>query len=442
MALSCKQGIHPQYNKQLTKDKKIKYATRPERVVIPLKQHIGATCQPLVTKGDRVSCGQKIADSDSFVSAPVHASISGVVKDITETITAAGVRCPAVVITADGDRERQSRLCPLEDPAALSPEKIRQRVREAGITGMGGAMFPTHVKLSIPEDKKIDYFVLNGAECEPYLTVDDRLMVERAEDVLRGMKLLMQAINVNKGIIGIEANKPQALKVIKKITIAEEQITVKVLEAKYPQGGEIMLIKALLGRDVPDGGLPLDCGAVVNNVATAVAVSEAVTSGKPLIERAITVSGSAVKNPGNYIFRIGTPIKELIAEAGGFVNKPARVILGGPMMGLAQADLERPLVKGSSGILVLSENEVTDSEPLPCIKCARCVDACPRFLLPTRLVDFIKHDMYEKMEQYKLNNCIECGCCAYVCPAKIPLVHYLKLGKAELQAEKSDNHGK
>ncbi len=434
--LSFEQGIHPEYNKELTKDKPLKNAVRPEVVTIPLQQHIGAPLKPLVKKGDHVDMGQKLADSDSFVCAPVHASISGTVKEIKKVVTPGGSRSDAVVIEADDEDNFSSDLEKFANLDELSGEKIRKIIREAGIVGMGGAMFPTHVKVSIPDDKNVEYVILNGAECEPYLTVDHRVMVERPETVVFGLKALMKAADAEKGFIGIEANKPEAIASMKDAVADDERIEVKELETKYPQGGEKMLIEAILGREVPAGGLPLDVGVVVNNTSTSAAVADAIREGKPLIERAMSITGRGVEKPQNIVYRIGTSITELIDQAGGFKDKPGKVILGGPMMGFAQKDLDIPTVKGTSGILILPREEVEAYEPSPCINCARCVDACPMFLMPTQLVNYTKNDMVDELEEYQVLSCIECGSCSYVCPAKIPLVHYLRIGKGQVMARR------
>ena len=440
VALSFKQGVHPEYNKELTRNKALREANRPEKVIIPLQQHIGAPCQPLVEVGEQVHMGQKIGDSDSFVSAPVHASVSGTVTEIKNVMTPGGNKAEAVVIESDGEDTLDSSIKPQGNYQDLSPAAIRDIIQEAGITGMGGAMFPTHVKVSIPEDKNIEHFIINGAECEPYLTVDDRIMVEQSRKVVMGMKALMKASNVEHGLIAIEDNKQEAISQMKTEVEDEENIEVKVFETKYPQGGEKMLIKAALNKEVPVGGLPLDVGVVVNNVTTAAAVADAINDGMPLIKRTATVTGNGINKPCNLIYRIGTPAQDLIDEAGGFKGEPGKVILGGPMMGVAQHQTEVPLIKGTSGVLVLPKAEVKNHETLPCINCARCVDACPMSLIPTRLVNFAKNDMYQEMDQYQINNCIECGSCAYVCPSHIPLVHHIKTGKAELMAEKRDNN--
>ncbi|HLV09796.1 MAG TPA: RnfABCDGE type electron transport complex subunit C, partial [Halanaerobiales bacterium] len=332
-----KQGIHPEYNKDLSKDKPLKKAKRPSSVTIPLQQHIGAPCKPLVKKGEHVKLGQKIADSDSFVSAPVHASVSGVVKEITRVLCPTGKKVEAFVIEADEEDVPAEGNGVARSLDEIGPEEIRNLIREAGIVGMGGAMFPTHVKLAVPEEKKIEYFILNGAECEPYLTVDHRMMIERPDDIVSGLKLLMKASGAEKGIIAVEDNKPEAVKTIGEAISDEDLLKVVVLETKYPQGGEKTLIKALLDREVPAGGLPLDVGVIVNNVSTAVAVTDALERGLPLIERPLTVTGRGVAEPVNLICPVGINIEDLINEAGGFAGNPGKVIAGGPMTGFAQA---------------------------------------------------------------------------------------------------------
>jgi electron transport complex protein RnfC len=439
-ALTFKQGIHPEYNKELTKDKPLKNAKRPEEVIIPLKQHIGAPLKVLVKKGDQVDLGQKIADSDSFVCAPIHASVSGTVKEIRKVTDPGGNVVDAVVIESAEEDRLNSGLEKHDSLDKLDAAEIRNIIREAGIVGMGGAMFPTHVKVSIPDDKSVDHVILNGAECEPYLTVDYRVMVERPKSIVFGLKALMKAADAPKGIIGIEENKPEAIESMQDAVNDEAKIEVKVLETKYPQGGEKMLIEAILGREVPAGGLPLDVGVVVNNTSTAAAVADAIRYGKPLYERSISITGRGINSPQNLIYRIGTNIGDLVEEAGGLKENAIKVITGGPMMGKAQKSLNIPGVKGTSGILVLVDAEVEDYEPSPCINCARCVDACPMFLMPTQLANYAKNEMVEELEEWQILSCVECGSCSFVCPSKIPLVHHLRLGKAQVMAKKREEN--
>jgi len=438
--LTFKQGIHPDYNKELTRDSSLQKASRPKTVMIPLQQHIGAPCNTLVKKGDHVKMGQKIGDTDSFVSAPVHASVSGIVEDIKEVQTPGGSSSQAVIIKADEEDEVDNSMKTVEDLSDLTGAQIKDIVREAGIVGMGGAMFPTHVKLSVPEDKDVEYFILNGAECEPYLTVDHRMMIERPGDIVFGMKALMKAADVKKGFIGIENNKPDAIVSMQEAVKDESNIEVKVFETKYPQGGEKMLIKAALDREVPVGGLPLDVGCIVNNITTAVAVNDALKKGMPLVERTVTITGNGIQNPCNLIARIGTPIQELIEQAGGLKEDTGKIILGGPMTGFAQHNVLVPVIKGTSGILVQLKKEVVKYDPKPCIKCARCVDSCPQYLMPIQLSNFMEHNMIDELEEYNVLNCIECGCCSYVCPSNRPLLHNIKLAKAEVMARRRENN--
>ncbi|MCC3144213.1 electron transport complex subunit RsxC [Halanaerobium sp. Z-7514] len=439
-ALTFKQGIHPSYNKELTKDKPLKNAKRPEEVLIPIKQHIGAPLDLLVKKGDQVDLGQKIADSESFVCAPIHASVSGKVKEIRKVTDPGGNTVDAVVIEASAEEDEKlvSNLEKHQNLDNLSPDDIRKIVREAGIVGLGGAMFPSHVKLAVPEDKNVEYVILNGAECEPYLTVDHRVMVERPNAIVFGLKALMKAVNAEKGLIGIEDNKMEAVESMQDAVADETNIEVKLVETKYPQGGEKMLIEALLEREVPVGGLPLDIEVVVNNTSTAAAVADAIREGKPLIERSISITGRGIESPCNLIFRIGTKLADLVEQAGGLKENAAKVIAGGPMMGAAQKNLDVPAVKGTSGLLVMLADEVEDFDPDPCINCAKCVDHCPMYLMPTTLIKYAKNNMVEKLEEYQILNCIECGSCSYVCPSKIPLVHYLRLGKSQAMAKRRE----
>ncbi|MDZ7672011.1 MAG: electron transport complex subunit RsxC [Halanaerobiales bacterium] len=429
--LTFKQGIHPEYHKELTKDVPLREASRPKEIVVPLQQHIGAPLKPTVEKGDHVKRGQKIGDTDSFVAAPVHSSVSGTVKSIEKVRTPSGQKTLSVIIEADEEDVFDDSLKPNKDIDQLEPKEIIDIIREAGIVGLGGAMFPTHVKLSVPDDKNIDYFILNGIECEPFLNVDNRMMIERSEDIVEGMKLMMKAADVKKGIIGIEDNKPRAISNMKKAVENEENIEIKVFETKYPQGGEKMLIKAALGREVPDGGLPLDVGVIVNNISTAIAVLEAVAVGKPLIERTITITGEGISKPCNLYYSIGTKVKDLINEAGGYEGEPAKIILGGPMTGSAQHTTDVPTVKGTSGIIVLHKKSVAKFDPKPCIKCARCVDSCPMYLLPLKLSDLSQYEKYDELDEYDVQSCIECGSCSYICPADRPLLDYIRIGKME-----------
>lgn len=424
-----KQGIHPPEKKDISKDKKIEKIPVSSLVIIPLSQHIGAPCKALVKKKDEVEEGQKIGDQDAFISCPVHSSLSGKVSSIGKSAHPTLGESEAIVIEGEENEEKK---WPGKEVnlSSLSPEDIREKVREAGIAGMGGAAFPAHVKLSPPPGKNIDSVILNGCECEPYLTGDYRIMMEKVEECLFGLKAIMRACQAEKGYIGIEDNKKDAIRLMQKIAENEENIEVVPLKTKYPQGGEKMLIKAVLKREVPSGGLPLDVGVVVNNVGTACAICDAITKEKPLIQRVITVTGPGVNKPSNLLVRIGTPIKYILDYCG--LKQEARtIVMGGPMMGISQWSLDCPVIKGSSGILVLTDEEVPDGKEQVCVKCARCVDHCPVGLLPTALAKFVKAQRWERLGEFNIMDCIECGCCTYICPSKIPIVQLIKWGKNE-----------
>lgn len=406
----------------------------PPRVILPLSQHTGAPCESLVSKGDKVEKGQLIGDSNAFISSPIHSSVTGKVSSIGKFPHPTLGESEAVVIETVNEKEKTWLEEPQQDIdlLSLSPEDIRKIVREAGIVGLGGAAFPTHVKLTPPSGKVIDTVILNGCECEPYLTSDYRVMLEKNDDCLFGLKLIMIATGAKKGYIGIESNKRKAISLLRKISQEEKNIQVIPLKTKYPQGGEKMLIKAILNREVPCGGLPLDVGVVVSNVGTAVAISEAVKFKKPLIERVVTVTGK-VEDPSNLLVPLGTPLSYCLGQCGGLKQGALRIIMGGAMMGISQYTLDIPVIKGTSGILVLGREDSLSLKEEPCIKCSRCVDHCPMGLLPTSLAKLVKKERWEILGDYDIMDCIECGCCCYVCPSKIPLVQLIKLGKAEFQ---------
>ena len=422
-------GVHPEYNK-ITEGREIETAELPKRVVIPLSQHTGAPCEALVKIGDNVKVGQKIGDAKSFISAPVHASISGKVVEIAKKPHPVAGESLAVVIESSGKVEYDDSIRKRENVNDLSRKEIIDIIREAGIVGLGGAAFPTHVKLSPPPEKKIDTLILNGAECEPYLTCDHRLMIEETEKIIIGLKLIMKALDVKKAYIGIENNKENAIAFMKD---KAGNIEVIPLKTKYPQGAEKMLIYSITKRKVPSGGLPLDVGVVVQNVGTAKAVYDAVYNGKPLIERCITVTG-AVKEPKNLLVKIGTLFSDLISQCSGYKGEAKKIISGGPMMGIAQYTDEIPIIKGTSGILVLDKEE--DYEEKDCIRCSKCVDVCPVNLMPTTIALYAKRDKIEEAKQYYALDCFECGCCAFICPSKIPLVQYIKYAKAQIMKKK------
>lgn len=434
--LTFKGGVGVPHFKELTEGLSIEKAKEPKIVYIPLHQHVGAPCEPIVKIGDTVKVGQKIGQSQAFVSAPVHASVSGVVKSITNVSTPTGQNVKCIVIESDGKNELHESVKPKGNLDSLSQKEILEIIKEAGITGMGGAGFPTHVKLSPPPEKKIDTILINGAECEPYLTADHRVMVEYAEKIVFGLKVIMKAVGVTRGIIGIEDNKPDAIRVMKEATKDENDIQVASLKVKYPQGDEKRLINAILGRSVPSGGLPMDVGAVVCNVSSTKAIAEAVLEGKPLYERVVTITGHGIKEPKNLLAKIGTPFKDLIEQCGGFVGKPGKIIAGGPMMGISQYSIDVPIIKGSNGILVLTEEEAKPSKVSPCIKCGKCLEVCPVRLQPLFLGGYAMKKNFEMAEEYHALDCVECGACSYICPAKRPLTESIRLAKREIIAKR------
>ncbi len=423
-------GIHPPQYKSLTAEKSVETLPLPQKVFIPLGQYTGAAATPTVSVGDKVKTGEKIGESNAFVSAPVHAAISGKVTAISMHPHPVVGREEAIVIEREGDEWVELRGHSSYE--ILTPGEIREIVRSAGIVGLGGAGFPTAVKIS--PQKQIDTFILNGAECEPYISADYRLMVENAEEIVTGMKILMHALGVNKGYIAIEDNKPQAMREMEKASSSEPGIKVVLLRTKYPQGSEKQLIKAILNREVPSGGLPPDVGVVVNNAATAKACADAVLLGKPLIERVVTVAGPNVVEPKNIRVRIGTPFKDLIEFCGGTVETITKLVAGGPLMGVAQYSLQTPVIKGTCGIIVFSSKDVPDFRPSECIRCGFCVDVCPMGLLPGELATYIEKEQWDECEKSGLSDCMECGSCAYICPAKRQIVQLIKYGKAKIAA--------
>ena len=423
-------GVHPEANK-LSAAKAIVGAQLPKTAVIPLAQHIGAPANAVVQKGDKVKVGQLIGEANGFVSANIHSSVSGTVSKVDLAVDVAGFKKPAVYIDVEGDEwlETIDRSDALVTEIKDDAKTIIGKIKDAGIVGMGGATFPAHVKLSIPDGKKADFLIINGVECEPYLTADHRLMLEKSAELIVGIKILMKAINVEKAYIGIEANKPDAISKLTDLCAKEQGIEVVPLKLKYPQGGEKQLINAISGREVPSGKLPIDAGAVVQNVGTAFAVYEAVQKNKPLIERIVTVTGKTVREPSNFRARIGTPVADLIAAAGGDLEASGKVISGGPMMGKAMTNLESTVTKGTSGLLLMAADESERAAAGPCIRCAKCVDACPMGLEPYLLMQYSQRQMWAEDEANHIMDCIECGCCIFSCPAKRPILDYVRLGK-------------
>lgn len=427
-------GIHPPDNKQWTSHKAIEACALPAEFIVPLAQHIGAPSVPCVDVGQQVARGQEIGSAKGFVSVPVHAPTSGEVVAIENRPHPWGASLPAVVIRPDGE-DRWSSDLQAADPGKLSPEEMVERVRRAGVVGMGGAAFPAHVKLSPPPEKKINTLIFNGVECEPYLTADHRMMLEEPERILQGVALLQYIFGAERVVIGIEANKPDAIALLKQLC-ADAPVEVMPLEVKYPQGAEKQLIAAVTGKEVPSGGLPMDIGVAVHNVSTAAAVTDAVIHGRPLIERVCTVTGPAIREPKNLLIRIGTPLSHLVEACGGLTEEPGKIILGGPMMGFTQLGLNVPAIRGTSGLLLLRSADVALQPEGPCIRCARCVQACPMHLLPTTIAAYSRRNLIAEAAEYCAMDCIECGSCSYVCPAAIPLVQAIRYGKAAILAKK------
>ena len=434
--LTFRGGIHPYDGKDLSKDKPMKAILPKGDLVYPLSQHIGAPAVPVVAKGDRVVTGQKIAEAGGFVSAPIYATVSGTVKAIEPRRVVTGDLAMSIVVENDGlyEEAAYASMGPLED---LTKEEIVRIVREAGIVGMGGAGFPTHVKLSPKEPDKIDYVIANCAECEPYLTSDYRRMLEEPEKLVGGLKVMLRLFDNAKGILAVEDNKPDCIAALQKLVADEPDITVKALQTKYPQGAERQLIYAATGRAIHSGMLPADAGCIVDNVDTVVAINQAVREGRPLMHRIVTVTGDAIADPCNFIVRIGTNYHELIEEAGGFKSEPAKIVSGGPMMGFALFGLDVPTTKTSSALLCMTKDEVSLYAPSACINCGRCVEVCPGRVIPSKLADFAEHGEDEKFLAYNGMECCECGCCSFVCQAKRPLTQAIKsMRKMQLAKKK------
>ena len=430
-----KGGVHPYEGKELAKDQPIVEVLPKGDLVYPLSQHIGAPATPVVAVGDKVLKGQKIAEAGGFVSSPIYASASGTVKAIEPHRVAVGDMVNSIVIENDGAFE-EVEYTPCEDVTALSKEEIVNKVKEAGVVGMGGAGFPTHVKLSPKEPEKIEYVIANCAECEPYLTADYRRMLENPEELIGGMKIILQLFDHAKGVLGIEDNKPDCIEKLTELVKDEPRIEVCPLQTKYPQGGERQLIYAVTGRAINSKMLPADAGCIVDNVETIIAVYRAVKLGRPVTNRISTITGDAIANPGNFLYSIGTSYAELVEAAGGFKTQPEKIISGGPMMGFGIFDLNVPTTKTSSALLCLTHDDVADSQPSACINCGRCVEVCPGRVVPKLLADYAERHDLERFEACNGLECCECGCCSYVCPAKRPLTQAIKSARKMVLAEK------
>lgn len=430
-----KGGIHPLEGKELTAGKELRIAPLFDKYIVPVRQSIGAPPTLTVKKGDAVKKGQRIAEPGGFVSVPLHSPVCGTVGDVVEITGVTGASEQAVEIIADGTDEWDTGLDPIPNWADTEKDVLKKRILDAGIVGMGGAAFPTHVKLSPPPEKNIDTLIINGAECEPFLTADHRLMLTRTEEALTGIAIAAKILKVSRIFVGVEDNKMDAIEKMAEAA-AKFKITVVPLHVKYPQGAEKQLIYALTGRQVLEGGLPMDVGCVVMNIGTAAAVHDAVVLGHPLIERITTITGTPVVDPANYLARIGTPIRKLLELSGGVKENPAKVIMGGPMMGFAQSNIDVPVAKNSSGVLLMAPEEIEQFEGNPCIRCSRCVKACPMNLLVPTLSTMIEAGEFAMAEQNYVMDCVECGTCAYICPAKRPLVQHFRRAKAEILAKR------
>lgn len=433
--LSFRGGVHPltriHHGKRLTESRPIQNCSAPDEVIIPLSQHTGAPSVTIVSPGDKVDLGQKIAEAGGFVSAPCHSSVSGTIKEIAKRPHISGAPSMAIVIANDHEDRLSKDICGKGPAESLSAKQIIGIIKDMGIVGLGGAAFPTHVKLSPPPEKKIDTLIINGAECEPYLTADHRVMLEHPDGVIEGARAAAKALGLDNVRIAIEDNKKDAIAAIDKAAQRARGVKVDTLRVKYPQGAEKQLIYAVTKRRVPSGKLPMDVGAVVINAGTAYQIALAINKGLPLYERVVTVTGS-VKQPSNFLVRIGTPISHVIEQAGGFVGDIEKVIAGGPMMGIAQANLEAPVIKGTSGILVLDKKEAQALEESACIYCGRCVDICPMGLEPYILNNYSSMNNFEAAEKFHAMDCMECGGCSYICPANRQITQRIRLAKAEI----------
>jgi electron transport complex protein RnfC len=429
-----KGGVHPKENK-FSAGKNIEQIPLPKQVTIPIAQHIGTPAEPIVKKGDAVKVGQLIAKASGFVSTNIHSSVSGTVSKIEKVLDSTGYKQTCMIIDVDGDEwletiDKSGEI--KRDFDNLSADEIKNKIADAGIVGAGGATFPTHVKLSIPAGKTCEYLIVNAVECEPYLTSDHQLMMEKAEEIMIGCKIAQKVTGAHKILIGIENNKPDAIKHMTDIAEKFDNIKVHALKVMYPQGGEKQLIKAIIKREVPSGGLPIDVGCVVQNVGTAFLIYEAVQKNKPFFERIVTVTGKSVSKPSNLLARVGTPVNLLIEAAGGLPENTGKIINGGPMMGKAISSDSVPVTKGTSGIVIMPKEVSSRPQSYNCIRCARCVSVCPMGLEPYLLKNMSVAGMFEEMYKECTLDCIECGSCSYTCPAGVPLLDYIRLGKANV----------
>jgi len=430
-------GVHPPESKGLTEKVRVRRMPFPEEIVLPLRQHAGKPARLIVEAGDRVERGDKVAEADGFVSVPIHASAAGRVKDIRLWPHPDGSMAESVIISVDRFSPQVPRPRIVAQWKGLSPRQVVEEVQKAGVVGLGGAAFPTHVKLLPPEDVPVHTLIINGAECEPYLTTDHRTMVEYPERVQFGIRIMMKALGVERAVIGVEKNKPDAIARLRETLPDDLDVSVLPLTVKYPQGAEKMLINVVTGREVPSGKLPMHVGVVVQNVGSIACIGEIFDTGYPLIERIVTVTGPGVRRPSNLIVPVGTRLRDVLEFCDGLTDDAAQIVFGGPMMGAAQPDLDTPLIKGTTGVVVLTSHEARSTERYPCIHCGRCLEACPVFLNPSLLGTLAQAGRYEEMEASNLMDCMLCGCCSYVCPSSIPLSQMFALGKNMLRKRKA-----
>jgi len=432
--LSFKHGVHPPENKDITSGIASRRFPFPDEIILPLSQHIGTPAKALVKPGDRVERGDVIAEAAGFISSAVHATAAGTVKSIELWPHPSGAMVPSIRIDVDPNSTQMRRPRSVPRWQDVKAEDLSKEIARAGIVGLGGAAFPSHVKMTPPKDQPIDLLLINGCECEPYLTSDHRTMLEHPDDVYTGIRIALKALGITRAVIGIEANKPDAIETMRKTAPDDLDVTIQPLEVKYPQGAEKMLIKAVMGREVPSGALPSAIGALVQNVATAANVAVAFETGQPLIERIITVTGRGIKKPGNWVIPFGTRLRDVIEHCGGLTDDAAEIVFGGPMMGLGQANLDVPILKATGGILVLSKDECKHQDIMPCIRCGKCLEACPVFLNPQLMGMLAKAECYEELaEEAHLADCMLCGSCSFVCPSNIPLSQMFTAARTQMK---------
>jgi electron transport complex protein RnfC len=434
---SFRHGVHPEGHKESTEHLAVERMPFVQKYILPLSQHTGAPCRPVVRPGDRVLRGQLLAEPGAFVSMALHSPVTGRVEAIALRLHPNGKMVDSIVIQADPYATQRLNGRPPIDWKGLSADDFIAHVQKAGLVGMGGAAFPTHVKYKIPEGKRVRRFLVNGAECEPYLTTDHRIMVERALDVVRGAEIVAARLGVEETAFGVEMNKPDAVQALERALAGRPGFRVVPLQVKYPQGAEKMLIKAVYGLEVPSGGLPIDVETLVNNVGTLVGIADYFDHGLPFVERVVTVAGPGVENPANLLVPVGTPVRAVLEHCGGLREETREIVMGGPMMGAPLASLDVPILKGTSGLIALTEAEIQRANEYTCIRCGRCVDACPQFLNPSRLGRLARAGRYQEMEKVLVTDCVECGSCSFACPSGIPIIQLIRVAKSAIRAQKT-----